>query len=170
MYDLKTASRLYVLEPHHKAVSAVSFAPDGRRLVTVSLEESDATVWKVGSSISGFFNVGGPPRQGGKPGEPYRRIPFVRADDGKFWLRGEAISRVCLAYECGTGNRRGKFWTMTDHQSLSETSAPSATCVSHGLRTGRRASRSELRRSRSKRHNHITYCETSIRHRCREEL
>lgn len=83
MYDLKTASRLYVLEPHHKAVSAVSFAPDGRRLVTVSLEESDATVWKVGSSISGFFNVGGPPRQGGKPGEPYRRIPFVRADDGE---------------------------------------------------------------------------------------
>lgn len=83
MYDLKTASRLYVLEPHHKAVSAVSFAPDGRRLVTVSLEESDATVWKIGSSISGFFNVGGPPRQGGAPGEPYRRIPFIRADDGE---------------------------------------------------------------------------------------
>lgn len=79
MYDLKTASRLYVLEPHTHPVSAVSFFPDGRRLVTVSLDEGDMTVWKVGSSLSGFFNVGGPPRQGGKPGEPYRRFPIFRA-------------------------------------------------------------------------------------------
>lgn len=79
MYDLKTASRLYVLEPHKKSVSAVSFSPDGRRLVTVSIDESDSTVWKVGSSISGFFNVGGPPRQGGKAGQPYRRFPIFRA-------------------------------------------------------------------------------------------
>jgi hypothetical protein len=79
MYDLKSASRLYVLEPHKKSVSAVSFSPDGRRLVTVSLDESDSTVWKVGSSITGFFNVGGPPRQGGRAGQPYRRFPIFRA-------------------------------------------------------------------------------------------
>ncbi|BEJ14047.1 hypothetical protein CspHIS471_0312210 [Cutaneotrichosporon sp. HIS471] len=79
MYDLKTASRLYVLEPHKRSVSGVSFSPDGRRLVTVSLDECDSTVWKVGSSISGFFNVGGPPRQGGRAGQPYRRFSIFRA-------------------------------------------------------------------------------------------
>ncbi|WVF68617.1 hypothetical protein IAT40_003387 [Kwoniella sp. CBS 6097] len=82
MYDLKTASRVYVLEPHKHPVSAVTFSPDGRRLITVSLEEGNVTVWKVGSSLSGFFNVGGPPRQGGEKGEPFRRIEFIRADDG----------------------------------------------------------------------------------------
>ncbi|RXK36360.1 hypothetical protein M231_06397 [Tremella mesenterica] len=81
MYDLKTASRLYVLEPHKSPVSAITFSPDGRRLVTVSLEQGDLTVWKVGSSLSGFFNVGGPPRQGGEKGEPFKRIVFIRAGD-----------------------------------------------------------------------------------------
>lgn len=83
-YDLKTASRLYVLEPHKAPVSAVCFSPDGRRLVTVSIEEGSVTVWKVGSSLSGFFNVGGPPRQGAEKGEPFKRIEFMRADDRKF--------------------------------------------------------------------------------------
>ncbi|OCF37103.1 hypothetical protein I316_01008 [Kwoniella heveanensis BCC8398] len=82
MYDLKTASRVYVLEPHKHPVSAVTFSPDGRRLITVSLEEGNVTVWKVGSSLSGFFNVGGPPRQGAEKGEPFKRIEFIRADDG----------------------------------------------------------------------------------------
>ncbi|EIW71713.1 hypothetical protein TREMEDRAFT_27484 [Tremella mesenterica DSM 1558] len=81
MYDLKTASRLYILEPHKSPVSAITFSPDGRRLVTVSLEQGDLTVWKVGSSLSGFFNVGGPPRQGGEKGEPFKRIVFIRAGD-----------------------------------------------------------------------------------------
>ncbi|KAL7423894.1 hypothetical protein Q5752_001479 [Cryptotrichosporon argae] len=37
-YDLKTASRLYVLEPHRgRPCAAVGFSPDGRRLVTISL-------------------------------------------------------------------------------------------------------------------------------------
>ncbi|KAI9633004.1 uncharacterized protein MKK02DRAFT_40384 [Dioszegia hungarica] len=82
MYDLKTASRLYILEPHKHPVSAVNFSPDGRRLITVSLEEGGLTVWKIGSSLSGFFNVGGPPRQGAvKAGEPFKRIEFARADN-----------------------------------------------------------------------------------------
>lgn len=84
MYDLKTASRLYILEPHKHPISAVNFSPDGRRLITVCLEEGGLTVWKIGSSLSGFFNVGGPPRQGGKPGEPFKRIEFARADNGEF--------------------------------------------------------------------------------------
>ncbi len=40
------------------------------------------TVWKVGSSLSGFFNVGGPPRQGTLKGGPFKRIEFKRADEG----------------------------------------------------------------------------------------
>ncbi len=40
LYDLKTATRLYVLEGHKKRLAACSFSPDGRRLVTLSLEES----------------------------------------------------------------------------------------------------------------------------------
>ena len=82
-YDLKSASRLYVLEPHRNPVSSVNFSPDGRRLLTVSLEDGDVTVWKVGSSLSGFFNVGGPPRQGVGKGDPFKRIQFMRADDGE---------------------------------------------------------------------------------------
>ena len=49
-------------------------------MVTVSLEASQVTVWKVGSSLSGLFNVGGPPRQGEEKGQPYKRIEFIRAD------------------------------------------------------------------------------------------
>jgi WD40 repeat protein len=83
-YELKTASRLYVLEPHRAPVSSVTFSPDGRRLLTVSLEEGAVTVWKVGSSLSGFFNVGGPPRQGTLGGSgPFKRIEFARVEDGK---------------------------------------------------------------------------------------
>ncbi len=51
MYDLKTATRLYVLEGHKKRLTGISFSPDGRRLVTLSLEESVLLVWKVGSSL-----------------------------------------------------------------------------------------------------------------------
>jgi len=84
-YELKTASRLYVLEPHRAPVSSVTFSPDGRRLLTVSLEEGLVTVWKVGSSLSGFFNVGGPPRQGGLGGSgPFKRIEFARVEDGAY--------------------------------------------------------------------------------------
>jgi len=86
-YELKTASRLYVLEPHRAPVSSVTFSPDGRRLLTVSLEEGAVTVWKVGSSLSGFFNVGGPPRQGALGGSgPFKRIEFARVEDGAYQI------------------------------------------------------------------------------------
>ena len=42
------------------------------------------TIWKVGSSLSGFFTVGGPPRQGAGKGEPFKRIQFIRVDEGMF--------------------------------------------------------------------------------------
>ncbi|KAH8086009.1 hypothetical protein BXZ70DRAFT_956829 [Cristinia sonorae] len=86
MYDLKTATRLYVLEGHKKRTTACSFSPDGRRLVTVSLEEFAVLVWKVGSSFSSFFNPGAPPRQGHGGTEPFKTLSFNIGDEVKMSL------------------------------------------------------------------------------------
>lgn len=83
MYDLKTATRLYVLEGHKKRTTACSFSPDGRRLVTMSLEECVVLVWKVGSSFSSLFNPGAPPRQGHGGSEPFKTLSFAVDKDGK---------------------------------------------------------------------------------------
>jgi WD repeat-containing protein 7 len=86
MYDVKTATRLYVLDGHKKRASGCSFSPDGRRLVTVSLEESAALVWKVGSSFSSFFYPGAPPRQGNSGSDPFKTFPFNVEFEGGFRL------------------------------------------------------------------------------------
>ncbi|KAG9046315.1 hypothetical protein FS837_004629 [Tulasnella sp. UAMH 9824] len=88
MYDLKTATRLYVLEGHKKRLTAVSFSPDGRRLVTASLDESVVMVWKVGSSFTSFFNPGAPPRQGGTGTEAYKVYPFNVGDEARMTVAG----------------------------------------------------------------------------------
>lgn len=82
MYDLKTATRLYVLEGHRKRLAGISFSPDGRRMVTLSVEESVVLVWKVGTSFTSFFNPGAPPRQGRSGSDPYKTISFVLQDQG----------------------------------------------------------------------------------------
>lgn len=82
MYDLKTGTRLYVLEGHKKRLAACSFSPDGRRLVTLSLEERTVLVWKVGSSFTSFFNPGAPPRQGHSGSDPFRTISFDIGAEG----------------------------------------------------------------------------------------
>ncbi|KAJ3575868.1 hypothetical protein NP233_g816 [Leucocoprinus birnbaumii] len=82
MYDLKTAIRLFVLEGHKKPITAVSFSPDGRRLVTLSMEESVALVWKVGASFISFFTPGAPPRQGNSGGQPFKTFPFNLGTEG----------------------------------------------------------------------------------------
>jgi WD40 repeat protein len=82
MYDLKTAIRLFVLEGHKKAITAVSFSPDGRRLVTLSMEESTVLVWKVGASFISFFTPGAPPRQGTSAGQPFKTFPFNLGNEG----------------------------------------------------------------------------------------
>jgi WD repeat-containing protein 7 len=83
MYDLKTATRLYVLEGHKKRTTACNFSPDGRRLVTLSLEECTVLVWKVGSSFTSFFMPGAPPRQGRGGSEPYKTFSFNIGEDGE---------------------------------------------------------------------------------------
>ena len=95
MYDLKTATRLYVLEHHLKPVTACSFSPDGRRLLSLSLEESVVLVWKVGSSFTSFFNPGAPPRQGHGGSQPFKTISFNVGDAGEldyfFYLVGACL-------------------------------------------------------------------------------
>ncbi|QRV92544.1 WD40 domain protein [Ceratobasidium sp. AG-Ba] len=85
LYDLKTATRLYVLEGHARRLTVLSFSPDGRRLATASLEESVVMVWKVGASFTTWFTPGAPPRQGHghDTSEPYKRLDFNVGDEGK---------------------------------------------------------------------------------------
>ncbi len=83
LYDLKTATRLYVLEGHKRRLTACSFSPDGRRLVTTSLEESVVMVWKVGTSFTSFFYPGAPPRQGHSGSEPFKTLSFNVGDEGR---------------------------------------------------------------------------------------
>lgn len=83
MYDLKTATRLYVLEEHKKKITACSFSPDGRRLVTISLKESLVLVWKVGTSFTSFFNPGAPPRQGHSGSQPFKTLNFNVGSEGE---------------------------------------------------------------------------------------
>ncbi len=92
MYDLKTATRLFVIEGHRRPVSACSFSPDGRRLVTVSLGESKALVWKVGSSLASVFAPGSLPRQGGTdPSGAYKAI--------EFHVAGECAPEMALRHQ-----------------------------------------------------------------------
>ncbi|KAJ7281956.1 hypothetical protein C8J57DRAFT_1298981 [Mycena rebaudengoi] len=93
MYDLKTAIRLYVLEGHKKRITACTFSPDGRRLITLSLEESVVLVWKVGSSFSSFFNPGAPPRQGHGGSDPFKTLSFNVGDEANMTV-AESLNLV----------------------------------------------------------------------------
>ncbi|GAA5900483.1 hypothetical protein JCM5296_001559 [Sporobolomyces johnsonii] len=84
VFDLKTATRLYVLEGHKRPLTALSWSPDGHRLVTVSLDESKVCVWKVGTGLLSFFGAAGaPPRQGagGSTTTPFKTWDFHVGDE-----------------------------------------------------------------------------------------
>lgn len=100
MYDLKTATQLYVLEGHTHQPTACAFSPDGRRLVTMSLEEGVVRVWKVGTSLaSALLHPGRPPRQGDMGSRPYKSFPFNVGEEGE--CCGVAFtSRVTVADCC----------------------------------------------------------------------
>ena len=95
MYDLKSATRLYVIEGHRRPLSACSFSPDGRRLVTVSLEEMKALIWKVGSSIASVFMPGSLPRQGGTDTSgAYKAFDFHLGGESFTTLREQLILKA----------------------------------------------------------------------------
>ncbi|KAH0826521.1 hypothetical protein J3R83DRAFT_5528 [Lanmaoa asiatica] len=79
MYDLKSTTQLYVLEGHTHHPTGCAFSPDGRRLVTVSLEEGVVRVWKVDTSLaSALLHLGRLPRQGEMGSQPYKTFPVQR--------------------------------------------------------------------------------------------
>ncbi|OZJ06908.1 hypothetical protein BZG36_00016 [Bifiguratus adelaidae] len=55
IYDLRTAMRSMVLEGHVKAVTAVSFSPGGKLLVSCSLADNTVRVWHPSPGILGLF-------------------------------------------------------------------------------------------------------------------
>ncbi|GAA5940493.1 WD40 repeat domain-containing protein [Sporobolomyces koalae] len=77
VWDLKTATRLYVLEGHRRPLTAVSWSPDGHRLVTVSLDESKVCVWKTGMGLLSM--IGAPTRSAGSP--PFKEWEFHVGDE-----------------------------------------------------------------------------------------
>ncbi|TNY18126.1 hypothetical protein DMC30DRAFT_73310 [Rhodotorula diobovata] len=82
VFDLRTATRLYVLEGHTRPVTALSWSPDGHRLVTVSLEESRVVVWRVSGGLLGMFMAGTPARQGsGGQATPFKTYDFHVGDE-----------------------------------------------------------------------------------------
>lgn len=82
---------MYVLEGHRQSVTALSWSPDGHRLISVCLDESKVVVWKVGLGILSMFMPGAPPRQGGGkdagPGAPFKTYDFHVGDEGE-WRHG----------------------------------------------------------------------------------
>jgi hypothetical protein len=65
--------------------------------VTASLKSHKLTVWKVGSSFSSIFTVGGLPRQGAGPGDPFKVIDFA-LDEESEWKQNSSLAPVvdCL--------------------------------------------------------------------------
>ncbi|GAA5943940.1 hypothetical protein JCM10213_009036 [Rhodosporidiobolus nylandii] len=81
VFDLRTATRLYVLEGHARPVTALSFSPDGHRLVTLSLEESRIAAWRVSTGLFSMFSPGAPPRQSGGNTAPLKTYDFHVGDE-----------------------------------------------------------------------------------------
>ncbi|BGP41867.1 hypothetical protein JCM10449v2_005861 [Rhodotorula kratochvilovae] len=82
VFDLRTATRLYVLEGHAQPVTALSWSPDGHRLVTVSLEEDRVVAWRVSGGLLSMFMAGTPARQGsGAAATPFKTYDFHVGDE-----------------------------------------------------------------------------------------
>ncbi|KAJ3065390.1 hypothetical protein HDU98_011256 [Podochytrium sp. JEL0797] len=72
VYDLKTATKVQVLEGHTKPVTAVAFSSDGKLSVTFSFEENCVRFWQLSSgflnSLVGAFGGGNSPGAVSKAG------------------------------------------------------------------------------------------------------
>ncbi|GAA5960639.1 hypothetical protein JCM3765_005885 [Sporobolomyces pararoseus] len=77
VYDLKTATRLYVLEGHRRPITAVSWSLDGHRLATISLDENKVCIWKTGMGILSL--IGAPTQRAGSP--PFKEWDFHVGDE-----------------------------------------------------------------------------------------
>ncbi|KAJ3043809.1 hypothetical protein HDV00_004217 [Rhizophlyctis rosea] len=53
VYDLRTATKVQVMEGHKRPVMAVSFSPDGRLIASFSLEDNQVQIWQPTSGFLG---------------------------------------------------------------------------------------------------------------------
>lgn len=73
LYDLKSATRLYVLDGHSSPVTACSFSPDGRRFLSLCLDEGLVLLWRLSA---GFFDMLRPHLHAQGEASAYRSIPL----------------------------------------------------------------------------------------------
>ncbi|WFD30683.1 hypothetical protein MSPP1_001705 [Malassezia sp. CBS 17886] len=69
LYDLKTATRLYVLGGHAHPVTACSFSPDGRRFLSMSLADQCVLQWRLSTGLLDMFVPGTMSRLAGSHGQ-----------------------------------------------------------------------------------------------------
>ncbi|WFD27692.1 hypothetical protein MNAN1_002696 [Malassezia nana] len=73
LYDLKSATRLYVLDGHSSPVTACSFSPDGRRFLSLCLDEGVVLLWRLSA---GFLDMLRPHLHARGEASAYRSIPL----------------------------------------------------------------------------------------------
>ncbi|KAJ1500205.1 hypothetical protein HMI54_011024 [Coelomomyces lativittatus] len=57
IWDLKTATKLHLLEGHSRAVDAVAFSSDAKSIVSFSLQEQSIKLWQQSSGFMFFGNA-----------------------------------------------------------------------------------------------------------------
>ena len=98
LYDLKTATRLYVLDGHTAPVTACSFSPDGRRFLSLCLSEGLVLLWRLSA---GFVDMLRPRRTKGEA-SAYRSIPLHLGDAAQLPL-ADTLGGVSLQWRDAHG-------------------------------------------------------------------
>ena len=98
LYDLHTATRLYVLEGHTHPVTACSFSPDGRRFLSMSLEEQCVLIWRLSTGVFDMFVPSAVSRlaSSNNSAAAYRTIRFHLGDAARL---SPAESLTSVAFE-----------------------------------------------------------------------
>ncbi|GET66980.1 WD40 repeat-like protein [Rhizophagus irregularis] len=77
IYDLRTATRLHILEGHTKSVTAITFSGDGRLIVSCSLEEGTVRVWNPNPGLLGMIAGSLTNGNGGNGNGTSRKTPLL---------------------------------------------------------------------------------------------
>lgn len=84
VYDLRTATRLLIFEGHTKPVSAVTFSPDAKYVVSVAIDENRVLVWRLQTGILGMFSGG--IGQSNHPQTPLKHFDFNLGDEANLTI------------------------------------------------------------------------------------
>ncbi|WFD19805.1 hypothetical protein MCAP1_002042 [Malassezia caprae] len=98
LYDLKTATRLYVLDGHTAPVTACSFSPDGRRFLSLCLGEGLVLLWRLSGGFVDMLR----PRHAKGEASAYRSIPLHLGDAAQLPL-DDTLGGVSLEWRDAHG-------------------------------------------------------------------